>query len=180
MRAFTILTAIFAMTFVAGAALTLEDISTHLPANTPIIWQAPMSDLPKTLWTYRKILPYVFPATVISNAVVLASLQGKDFPRPSTNEFCLDLDTCPCGHPCTFLISPKSAMLSFTSPSFRNGSDVGLKFLVRCSLKNHSADLTMARIAALSGAGSFSQMVTIRAKSGQDGIGFRESIRESA
>ncbi len=38
----------------------------------------------------------------------------------------------------------------------------------------------MARIAALSGAGSFSQAVTIRAKSGQDGIGFRESIRESA
>ena len=38
----------------------------------------------------------------------------------------------------------------------------------------------MARIAALSGAGSFAQAVTIRAKSGQDGIGFRESIRESA
>jgi hypothetical protein len=36
--------------------------------------------------------------------------------------------------------------------------------------KNHSAVLTMARIAALSAAGSFFQTVTIRAKSGQDAI----------
>ncbi len=38
----------------------------------------------------------------------------------------------------------------------------------------------MARIAALSGAGSFAQAVTIRVKSGQEGIEFRESIRESS
>ena len=41
------------------------------------------------------------------------------------------------------------------------------------------AVLTMARIAALSEAGSFFQAVTILARSGQDGIEFRESIRES-
>ena len=38
----------------------------------------------------------------------------------------------------------------------------------------------MARTAALSGAGSFAQAVTIRVRSGQEGIGFRESIRESS
>ena len=38
----------------------------------------------------------------------------------------------------------------------------------------------MARIAALSGAGSFAQTVTIRVRSGQGGIEFRESIRESS
>jgi hypothetical protein len=38
----------------------------------------------------------------------------------------------------------------------------------------------MARIAALSGAGSFAQAVTILVRSGQEWIGFRESIRESS
>jgi hypothetical protein len=38
----------------------------------------------------------------------------------------------------------------------------------------------MARTAALSGAGSFAQAVTIRVRSGQEGIEFRESIRESS
>ena len=37
----------------------------------------------------------------------------------------------------------------------------------------------MARTAALSGAGSFAQSVTIRVRSGQEGIEIRESIRES-
>ena len=45
--------------------------------------------------------------------------------------------------------------------------------------RNHTADLTMARMAALSEAGSFAQAVTICDSSGQDGIGLRESIRES-
>ena len=39
---------------------------------------------------------------------------------------------------------------------------------------------TRARTAALSGAESFAQAVTIRVRSGQDGIEFRESIRESS
>jgi hypothetical protein len=38
----------------------------------------------------------------------------------------------------------------------------------------------MARTAALSGAGSFAQAVTIRVRSGQERIEFRESIRESS
>ena len=38
----------------------------------------------------------------------------------------------------------------------------------------------MARTAALSGAGSLAQAVTIRVRSGQEGIEFRESIRESS
>ena len=38
----------------------------------------------------------------------------------------------------------------------------------------------MASIAALSGAGSLAQALTIRVRSGQEGIEFRESIRESS
>ena len=41
-------------------------------------------------------------------------------------------------------------------------------------------ELTMARIAALSGAGSFAQAVTTRARSGHDTTLIRESNRESA
>jgi len=37
---------------------------------------------------------------------------------------------------------------------------------------------TIARIAALSGSGSFDHALIMRVRSGQDGIGFRESIRE--
>jgi hypothetical protein len=46
------------------------------------------------------------------------------------------------------------------------------------SLANHSADLTIARIAALSGAGSFSQAVTIWDKSCPNATGFCEAICE--
>jgi hypothetical protein len=38
----------------------------------------------------------------------------------------------------------------------------------------------MARTAALSGVGSFAQAMTIRVRSGQEGIEIRESIRESS
>ena len=48
------------------------------------------------------------------------------------------------------------------------------------SLENHSAVLTMARIAALSGAGSFAQAVTTWDSSGHDATGFCESICESS
>src|SRR5208283_3399987 len=67
-----------------AAALTLEDICPHLSTNAQIIWQAPTNQLPKSFWIYKKS-PRVFSATIISNAIVLASFQNKRFPKPSTN-----------------------------------------------------------------------------------------------
>ena len=55
---------------------------------------------------------------------------------------------------------------SWTVHGLPSGEDVG--------------ELTMARIAALSGAGSFAQAVTTRARSGHDTTLIRESNRESA
>ena len=46
-------------------------------------------------------------------------------------------------------------------------------------MKNHAADLTMARIAPLSGAGSFSQAVTTWDSSGLNGTEVCESLCES-
>lgn len=100
----------------------LEKFSPHFATNAPITWKAPVNDLPKNFWVYRKILPKIFPSTLISNAVVLGSLQDKGCPSPSTNEICLDYDPSPCGHPCTFRISPKFAILSYTVTNYVNGS----------------------------------------------------------
>jgi hypothetical protein len=102
--------------------LTLEDVSPHLSTNAEIIWKAPITNLPMSLRVYKRTTPRIFSAATISNAVILASLQSKEFPLSSTNEFFLDFDTCPCGHARTFEVSPKSARVSFASPSFRNGS----------------------------------------------------------
>jgi hypothetical protein len=85
MKAFAVFAAIFPMAApVWGATLTLEDVSPHFATNAPIVWSPPTNELPKRLWTYRR-QPRVFPATTISNAVVLASFQNKGFPQPSTN-----------------------------------------------------------------------------------------------
>jgi len=66
---------------------TLQELDSHLFTNAAIIWQAPTNNLPKSFWVYERALPHVFPANVISNAIVLGSLQNRGFPRPSTNDF---------------------------------------------------------------------------------------------
>jgi hypothetical protein len=96
---------------------SLENFSPHLSTNTPIIWQAPTNHLPKSFWIYRRLGPRIFPATVISNAIVLGSLQSKGFPQPSTNQTCFTADedaNYPWGHPCIFFINPASANLYYT------------------------------------------------------------------
>jgi hypothetical protein len=77
--------------FRAAALTSLEDISPHFSTNAQIIWQAPTNHLPKSFWIYKK-LPRVFPATIISNAIVLASFQDKGFPKPSTNQIVIWAD----------------------------------------------------------------------------------------
>lgn len=88
MKSFALLAAFFSTAFCESAdAQSWQELSTHLFTNTAIIWQVPTNQLPKSLWVYRRVLPHVFPTTVTSNAVVLASLQNRGFPPSSTNDF---------------------------------------------------------------------------------------------
>jgi hypothetical protein len=66
-------------------AASLEEIAPHFATSTEIVWRVQTNDVPKRLWIYRKE-PHVFSAATISNAVVLAGLQQKGFPKPSTKE----------------------------------------------------------------------------------------------
>lgn len=96
-----------------------ENFSPDLTTNTPILWQAPTNHLPKRFWVYKTLSPHIFPATVISNAIVLASFQSKGFPKPDTNDICITDDPdcdCPCMRVCNFYISPALGVLSFASP----------------------------------------------------------------
>src|SRR5579863_7209920 len=72
----------------AGAP-ALEELSSHLFTNGPVVWQAKTRHLPKSLWIYQRSLPHVFPAEVITNAIRLGSLEAKGFPQPSTNQTCI-------------------------------------------------------------------------------------------
>ena len=86
MKIFAIWVAVLAMALSSpDDPIKWDDISPHLSTNAQIIWTAPMNHLPKDFWIYKKILPRVFSASVVSNAIVLASLQKKGFPQPSTN-----------------------------------------------------------------------------------------------
>jgi hypothetical protein len=105
----------------------LQELSSNLFTNAVIVWQAPTNNLPKSLWVYQRALPHVFSATVISNAIVLGSLQSKGFPKPSTNQTCIVAEPpCPCVNVCNFFINPGDAVMSFESPDYKNGSLEGI------------------------------------------------------
>ena len=119
MKAFAFLTAILMTAFSSSANSTnsLENFSPHFSTNTQIIWQAPTNHLPKSFWTYQEILPHVFSASTISNAVVLGALQYRGFPEPSTNNTCFEDDChCSCVIHCLFSINPGYASMNFSSP----------------------------------------------------------------
>jgi hypothetical protein len=123
MKSMAILTIICAMAFSAWADPVdpFEIGSPHFSTNTDIIWQAPTNQLPQNFWTYRRILPQVFTEAVISNAIVLASLQSKGFPKPSTNDYWVPAfnppPNCPGGIPIIFEIIPGDALLSYGLPN---------------------------------------------------------------
>jgi hypothetical protein len=97
---------------------SMEKFSPHFSTNTPILWNA-TNQLPGDFWVYRRILPHVFSAMVISNAMVLASLEKNGFPKPSTNDFYVHEDkgpNYPGAIPCYFGISPADANLYFEAP----------------------------------------------------------------
>src|SRR5271166_2387261 len=124
MKVFAILVLVLVKASAASADVpTWEELSSHLFTNGPIVWQAPTNHLPKCFWVYQRLLPRVFPAEVITNAIVLGSLQSKGFPQPSTKETCIVAEPpSPCVNVCNFFISPKDATMSFESPNYKDGS----------------------------------------------------------
>jgi len=118
MKAFAVVAVILASVFSSLAdTSSLERFSIQLSTNMPIIWQAPTNHLPKSFWIYKRLPPRPFSASVISNAVILASLQDKVFPRPSTNAFFIWSAPNPCGTSFSiFSIQPASTSISFSPP----------------------------------------------------------------
>lgn len=97
-----------------ASPVSLDDISPHFSTNMPIIWQAPTNHLPKSFWVY-KILPRVFSAATISNAIILASFQDKGFPKTSTNRIILWAEyTEGEPQPPDFAILPDEGELSYS------------------------------------------------------------------
>ena len=134
MKTFAILAAILTTALPSPADLVKwQDISPHLSTNAEIIWTAPTNDLPKGFWIYKKILPRIFPASVISNAIVLASLQKKGFPQPSTNRITIWEPTRENLSPWdddpqagALSIDPDFARLYYTMPRFDRDSGIDI------------------------------------------------------
>jgi hypothetical protein len=119
MKMFAVLAAVVMTGFSSPAQQpTWQELTSRLFTNAPIVWRA-TNTLPKSFWIYQRTLPRVFTAPVISNAIVLASLQKKGFPKPSTNEFSIVEDKGP--HypgpiPVIFAIRPADASMDYGSP----------------------------------------------------------------
>jgi hypothetical protein len=102
-------------------AQSWQDVSDSAFTNAQIVWQVPSNTLPKTLWVYRRQLPHVFPASVISNAIVLGSLENHVIPQPSTNDFYILPEVppnWPAPIPTLFGMLPKDAYLYFSGSAF--------------------------------------------------------------
>ncbi len=105
---------------------TPQNFSPPIPPGAPIVWQAATNQLPATLRCYQRILPRIFPDQTISKALVLGSLQSNKIAWSASKELCVDYDSGPCAHVCTFQIAPKFARLAYSSPGFRRGSSAQL------------------------------------------------------
>jgi hypothetical protein len=126
MKNLAFVVAIWAATFssVADSTNSLENFSPHFLANTEIIWLIPTNQLPKSFWIYKRLPPRPFLASVISNAIVFASLQDKGFPKPSTNAFFIWSTPDPCGTSFSiFSILPAATTISFSPPNQNSSTD---------------------------------------------------------
>jgi hypothetical protein len=99
MKAFAILVLVFVVSLSASSGFpTVKELSSHLFTNAPIVWQLQTNHLPKQFWIYQRHLPRIFSATVITNAIVLGSLQSKGYPQPSTNQTWIVAETIRTGN----------------------------------------------------------------------------------
>jgi hypothetical protein len=130
MKALSFYTVILAaMLSSVAAARTLEEFSPNLSTNAQIIWATPTNTLPNSLWIYRRHGPRIFSSAVISNAMVLASLQSKGFPKPSAKDFFIWEDkgpNYPGGIPSIFSIMPGSATMYYAMPHSNTYSAEGI------------------------------------------------------
>lgn len=118
MKAIAFFAVILATAFssLADSTNSLERFSLHFSTNTEIIWAAPTNRLPNSFWIYKRLPPRPFSVSAISNAVILASLQHKGFPKPSTNSFFVWSAPNPCGQSFSvFSIQPASSTIYFSS-----------------------------------------------------------------
>ena len=122
MKFFALLTAFLAVAFCACAnAQSWQEISSHVFTNAAVVWEIPTNQIPKSLWVYRRLLPHIFPPGVISNAVVLGSLQSRGFPPSITNDFYLSQqvpENWPGTIPTLLGIRPCDAYLYYTIPGY--------------------------------------------------------------
>jgi hypothetical protein len=130
MKIRSILSAILAVTTLPSTAATkLEDFSPHISAKAQVIWQASTNGLPGSFWIYRRHGPRVFPASVISNAMVLGSLQAKGIPRPPRKDFFIWDDRgpqYPGPIPSIFSIRPGCATIGYWIPHPDKGAGTKL------------------------------------------------------
>lgn len=101
------------------ADLSLGEIAPHFSGDMPIVWQANKNQLPQGFWTYKRLPPHAFSESVISNAVILASMEGKGFPKSSTNAFYVTEEhppDYPGTIPIIFNITPSSGTISYGLP----------------------------------------------------------------
>jgi hypothetical protein len=101
------------------ADLSLGEIAPHFSADMPIVWQMKENQLPQGFWIYKRLPPYPFSESVISNAIILASMQEKGFPKSSTNPFYVPEEHSP-DYPGTipiiFSITPSTGTISYGQP----------------------------------------------------------------
>ncbi len=97
---------------------TLQELTARTFTNASIVWQA-TDNLPKTFWVYRRVLPKVFSTSVLTRAMVLAGMQNRGIPKPSTNTFFIAEDHAP-DYPgpifTVFEIDPGNATISYCLP----------------------------------------------------------------
>jgi len=110
---------------VQAAPATWQELTACLFTNAEIVWEATTNHLPKNFWVYERALPHVFSASVISNAIVLGSLQAKGFPKPSKRDFFIAEDrgpNYPGPIPTIFGIRPGDANIYYSMPGDASGS----------------------------------------------------------
>jgi hypothetical protein len=116
MKAFALSVVLFAAFF----SLFADNLARFSPdfSNTKILWQVPTNSLPESFWIYQRLPPHPFSATIISNAMVLSSLQDKECPKPSTNSYFIWGASNPCGMSASiFSIIPTSATITYGLPN---------------------------------------------------------------
>lgn len=118
MKIFAISVVLLATAFCAlSNTSSLEKFSPPFSTNTSVLWTAPTNLLPKIFWVYKRLPPRPFSVSAISNAVMLAAVQDKGFPKPSTNAYFIWSDPNPCGTSYSiFSIQPAASTISFEAP----------------------------------------------------------------